>query len=43
VEADVGRAVIDDLVARALAMDPYYLALRDPQSVSHSVRLRRAD
>ena len=28
------RAVIDDIVARALAMDPWFLALRDPQSVT---------
>lgn len=31
------RAVIDDIVARALAMDPWFLALRDPQSVATAI------
>lgn len=30
-------AVVDDIVARALAMDPWFLALRDPQRVVTSV------
>ena len=36
-EAD--PAVIDDIVARALAMDPWFLALRDPQSVATTIRV----
>ena len=34
---DAERAVIDDIVARALAMDPWFLALREPQRVATSV------
>lgn len=34
-EADC--AVIDEIVARALAMDPWFLALRDPQRVATAI------
>ena len=34
---DAERAVIDDIIARALAMDPWFLALREPQRVATSV------
>jgi uncharacterized OsmC-like protein len=37
VDTDAPQKIVDDLVSRALTVDPYYLALRDPQIVKTSV------
>jgi len=37
IDTDAPQAAVEDLVSQALAIDPYYLALRDPQSVKTSV------
>lgn len=40
VETDADDTTVDDIVARALAMDPWFLALRDPQEVSVAVNAK---
>lgn len=37
VKTDAGKDVVDQIVDRALAMDPWFLALRDPQAVQTEV------
>lgn len=39
IDTDDDPAAVDDLVERALAMDPWFLALRDAQVVQHEVHL----
>lgn len=41
--SDEDEAQAKDIVDRALAMDPWFLALRDPQKVSASVRTYQVD
>ncbi|MGB0747322.1 MAG: OsmC family protein [Magnetospiraceae bacterium] len=41
IDTDVEATIVNDLVDRALATDPWYLALRDAQVVDHSVALTR--
>jgi uncharacterized OsmC-like protein len=37
IDTDAPQGAVEHLIAQALAIDPYYLALRDPQSVKISV------
>ena len=37
VDGDVGEAALQDLLDRSLARDPFFVALRDPQSVHTSI------
>jgi uncharacterized OsmC-like protein len=37
IDTDAPQAAVEELVSQALAIDPYYLALRDPQNVKTSV------
>lgn len=39
IDTDADPAAVDALVERALAVDPWYLALRDAQIVRHEVRV----
>ncbi len=39
IDTDEDRATVQDLVDRALSVDPWYLALRDAQVVSHEVHM----
>lgn len=41
IDTDADPATVRDLTERALAMDPWYLALRDAQVVRHAVTLTR--
>jgi len=42
IDTDVDRAVVDDLVERALSVDPWFLALRDAQVVHHEIVIPKA-
>ena len=42
IDTDEDRATVDNLVERALAVDPWFLALRDAQLVHHAVHLTGA-
>ncbi len=37
IATDADRAIVSDLVSRVLEMDPWFLALRDPQKVSSKI------
>ncbi|MCB2100079.1 MAG: OsmC family protein [Rhodobacterales bacterium] len=43
VVTDADPAVVDDIVARTLDMDPWFLALRDPQRVRTTVRTTESE